>query len=171
MSRKRREREVKRTISEIRLGLARPSRNARSSGIIASLIVALRQDQSVMDESDVLNLGKLEEAFRLRLSEADLPSPTESLMDHAITIAEHPSLLLFEEALHLLSLCDNIYALKEFGIRPSPEMEDRFHATIQRCIHREKKNFSYAAQSTVEDWQRDLWWYVCALGKTSEGRS
>jgi len=153
----RKQRRIERSLREVRMNLARPLRHANLGGV-ASLIASLRQEKEWALENESL-IDNLTTELLAKIRESEL-SVVDSLMGYAVTIADNSSSLIFEDAFKLLSLCDDIQALRGLGIEASAEVEKEFRRAVRGRLKCDKEVFTYAAQSLVEDWKRDLWWYA-----------
>ena len=87
-------------------------------------------------------------------------------VEYARRLAASPGTLEYEEMHKLFSLCDEIQALKELGMRVTAAEMDNLEAALQARFRAEPKKARLAADDKVEDWTRESWWYAENLQET-----
>jgi hypothetical protein len=137
--------------------LARPMERPHQASAIAmnlfllSLVHGLAQDPRVM----VLRAG-----FEQALQRAEMTDLLGRQLEYASQLATAGRSLLYEEMHKLLSLCDEIHALRALGFDVDQEFLRRYEGDVRSRFDVQRKQARMVAEDKAEPWNRNLWWYA-----------
>ncbi len=87
--------------------------------------------------------------------------------DYAIQLASAPGPLIYEEMHKLLSLANEIHALRRLGFALGDDRVEELGVELRRRFDLQRREARMAAQDKVEDWNRGLWWIAENLASSS----
>jgi hypothetical protein len=98
--------------------------------------------------------------FDAALHSVDMADVLERQLRYACTLANAPGTLLYEEMHKLVSLCDEVHALRSLGYHADQELIAQFEADVRARFAAERGTANIAAQHQARTWNRALWWYA-----------
>ncbi len=137
--------------------LGRPLERSHQASAIAMNLFLLSQVHGLAEDP---RLTALREAFEHALQHADMTDLLARQIEYASQLATAGRSLLYEEMHKLLSLCDEIHALRALGFDVDQELLRRYEADVRSRFDGQRKQARMAAQDKVEPWNRNLWWYA-----------
>ncbi len=146
------------------MALDRPVTLAHQASAIAISLFHLQRSEPG-DDTRVVELMRV---FRQRLEEAGLGNILERQLKYASTLAVSPGRLSYEELSKLLSLCDEIHAMKSLGFYANKDMVDQFESAVRQRFVLQLADARLAAQDRVDDLSAHKWWYSMLIRNSSE---
>lgn len=80
-------------------------------------------------------------------------------IQYAIRIAKSQGELEYEEMHKLFSLCDEISALKNIGLKVDESINKTLKDALEYRFQLERGKAKLVAQDKFKDWKKDYWWY------------
>ena len=137
--------------------LARPMERPHQASAIAmnlfllSLVHGLAQDPRVM---------ALRATFEQAMQRAEMTDLLARQLEYASQLATAGRSLLYEEMHKLLSLCDEIHALRALGFDVDQAFLRRYEGDVRSRFDVQRKQARMVAEDKAESWNRNLWWYA-----------
>lgn len=94
------------------------------------------------------------------LTEPRFSDLLEQQIEYAMRIAQSRGSILYEEMFKIFSLCNEIHALQVLGLKVEREVCDAYERALRDRFSEQREDARHAAARFLEDWNRDLWWYV-----------
>ncbi len=111
------------------------------------------------ESSNVMEIKELEKIYLSNLSKWGLDDILVKQVNYAKRIADSKKQLLYEEMHKLFSLCNEIYALENIGLRYDCALKQQYEKSLHQRFEREKTKAKLVAEDTIETWNKNLWWY------------
>ncbi|NHZ99182.1 hypothetical protein [Massilia sp. CCM 8734] len=96
--------------------------------------------------------------FWERINRSKIENILVNQINYALRLAA-PGQLEYEEVNKIFSLCDDVYALAILGFKAPEELIAEFEDKVREKLASVKKISRAVANASVEDWNRNLWWY------------
>ena len=142
--------------NEIQRLMGKPMVLPHEAAAIGYYIFLLLHKLELRDDREIQGLRS---KFIASLTDWDLCDIVERQMNYTIRIIEHPSSLEIEEIYKVFHLCDEIYGLEQIGLSAQPELKEAYSKSLKHLFSKERRRARIAAEDTVDDWSRNLWWY------------
>jgi hypothetical protein len=149
--------DVEELIHESDAALARPLVSRHEASALAMNVFLLLQVAGLATDPRVAELRRrLDEAVR----SAGFDDIAATQADYAIRLAVARGRLEYEEMHKLLSLADEIHALRQLGYALAPALAEELEAGLRQRFAQQRREARMAAEDKVEDWNRGLWWFA-----------
>ena len=136
--------------------LTRPFRLPHQASSVARDLFELAHVHGLVDDP---RFTQLRGAFDGAVAAAGIDDLLAHQLRYASRLAAAPEPLTYEEMHKLLSLCDEIHALRSLGFSSEPALIDRFEADVRDRFVRQRREAHLAAEDKALPWNRTLWWY------------
>jgi hypothetical protein len=123
---------------------------------IAYKIYSLSKRHSIENDPGILDLKN---RFNQKLPEWGFQDLVGDQCKYAIRLSESAEKLTYEEIHKLISLCDEIMALRWMGLTTAPDLMQDFESSVRHRIAKQNKEVRLVAEDKVEEWSRSFWWY------------
>jgi hypothetical protein len=143
-------------LRESEAALARPIVSRHVASALAMNLFLLASVAGLADDPRVIELrARFEDAVH-RAGFRDLAATQAS---YAIRLATAPGRLEYEEMHKVLSLANEIHALRQLGFSLDGR-SDELDASLHDRFAIQRREARMAAEDKVEDWNRGLWWFA-----------
>lgn len=146
-----------RLIREAQQALARPVTRPYQASAIAVKLFLLSEVHGLRGDERLVHLVQ---NFEQALHRAGLEDVLVHQLRYASDLSKAPGVLQYEEIHKLLSLCDEIHALRSLGHIAAEELLQGFVTNVRARFARQRKQATLAAEDKAEDWNRQFWWYA-----------
>ena len=143
-------------LDEIQLRIASGVNLPHQAATVGYYIFLLMHKFGLSDDRSILELRS---GFIQSLAEWGFEDILENQMRYAMRIADYPAPLETEEIYKVFYLCDEVYGLEQIGLTVRQELKEAYRKSLRCLFFRERRRARIAAEDTVDDWSRNLWWY------------
>jgi hypothetical protein len=151
---------AKTRLGRVKAALAQPLKLHYQASSIALDLYLLRAVQGFANDAEVKELVA---RFRDLVHTAGLDDLLANQIRYAVRIAAADGQLLYEEIDKLMSLCDEIHALRGLGFFADEQSVEHFEAAVRARLRAQPKEARIVAEHQARDWNRSLWWYAESL--------
>ncbi len=151
-----------RLLKSIRNELAKQPKLAYQVAALGNSIVRALALHASSGESEILPLLA---AFREHIKAQNLENLLDHQIEYATDIVNSEANLIFEDMFKLVSLCDEIEALRQIGLETFSTDYAEFQNSVRGRFKQERKNANAAAGCLCEPWKKGWWHYMEVLGK------
>lgn len=136
--------------------LNQPINNYFDAAILGYDIYRIKNVYEILDDDEY---SYLLEAYCDLLENNGLSDVLHQEINYAIKIAQSEGELEYEEMHKLFSLCDEIMALRNIGLKVDDSVYEKYIKVLRYRFSKEKKKARFVAEDLYEDWKKYYWWY------------